>query len=109
VINLGADDCPFCRQWEFGSRQKLLESPQAKAFSFHEVKIATLRNPLRGADYPPDLQWVYKQVGSTRGVPRFLLAIDGKVVLSSYGTGEYRRTFLPALNEVVRTAGRTGA
>ena len=108
VIYLGSEDCHFCQQWEFGSRVKLLESREARAFSFHEIKNDTLAKPITAADYPADLQWVYKQVGATRGVPRFLLAIDGRVVMNSFGTGQYRRNFLPALNEVVRVSGKIG-
>ncbi len=108
VIYLGSEDCHFCQQWEFGSRVKLLESREARAFSFHEIKNETLAKPITAADYPAGLQWVYKQVGATRGVPRFLLAIDGRVVMNSFGTGQYRRNFLPVLNEVVRVSGKAG-
>ena len=108
VVYLGAEDCHFCQQWEFGSRVKLLESREASAFTFHEIKNQTLTKPMTAKDYPADLQWVYKQVGTTRGVPRFLLAIDGRVVMNSLGTGEYKRNFLPALNEVVRVSGKIG-
>ncbi len=108
VVYLGSEDCQFCQQWEFGSRVKLLESREARAFSFHEIKNDTLAKPITAGDYPAGLQWVYKQVGTTRGVPRFLLAIDGRVVMNSFGTGEYRRDFLPALNEIVRVSGKSG-
>jgi hypothetical protein len=109
VVYLGSEDCTFCQQWEFGSRVKLLESREARAFNFHEIKNSTLSKPFTPADYPAGLEWVHAQVGATRGVPRFLLAIDGRVVLNSYGTGGYQRNFLPALNEVVRVSGKMGA
>ncbi|MSQ74025.1 MAG: hypothetical protein EXR27_22565 [Betaproteobacteria bacterium] len=106
VIYLGSKDCRFCQQWEFDSRAKLLESREARAFSFHEIKNDTLAKPITAADYPADLQWVYKKVGAMSGVPRFLLAIDGRVVMNSLGTGGYKRNFLPTLNEVVRVSGK---
>ncbi|MBM3345858.1 MAG: hypothetical protein FJY55_05095 [Betaproteobacteria bacterium] len=109
VVYLGSEDCTFCRQWEFGSRVKLLESREARAFNFHEVKNDTLSRPFTVADYPAGLQWVFEQVGATRGVPRFLLAIDGRVVLNSFGTDRYQRDFLPALNAVVHASGKLGA
>jgi len=101
VFYLGAPDCPYCQHWEARSRAELLESPEGKAARFVEIRGETLRQPIEARHYPPEYQWVFRQVGPSRGVPRFLLAVDGKVVLSAFGTEAYRQTFLPALKEAV--------
>jgi hypothetical protein len=101
VLYLGAPDCPYCRHWESQSRPALLASPEAKAIRYVEVHGETLRQPIEARHYPPEYRWVYDQVGPSRGVPRFLLAIDGRVTLSAFGTGGYSRVFLPALKEAV--------
>ncbi len=47
------------------------------------------------------IQGLAQQVGPSRGVPRFLLAIDGRITVSAYGTGGYSQVFLPALRAAV--------
>ena len=101
IIYLGADDCPYCTQWESRSKAELLHSAEGKAVSFTAVKGETLRNPIEERHYPTQLKWVFKEIGPSRGVPKFLLAIDGKVMLTAFGTGGYADVFQPALKEVV--------
>jgi hypothetical protein len=97
VFYLATPDCPYCRQWESQSRAAFLASPEGKAVKYVEIRGETLRQPIDARHYPPEHLWVFQQIGPSRGVPRFLLAIDGKVVLSALGTGGYTRQFLPAL------------
>jgi hypothetical protein len=101
VFYLGTPDCPYCRRWESQSRPALLASPEGKAVQYVEIRGETLRQPIDARHYPPEHRWVFEQIGPSRGVPRFLLAIDGKVVLSALGTDGYSMKFLPALKEAV--------
>jgi hypothetical protein len=101
VFYLSAPDCPYCAHWESQSRAALLASPEGKAVRFVEIRGRTLREPIDARHYPPEHRWVFEQIGPSRGVPRFLLAVDGKIVANAYGTGEYRTKFLPALKEAV--------
>jgi hypothetical protein len=102
MFYLGAPDCPYCAHWESQSRAALLASPEGKAVRYVEIRGETLRRPIEARHYPAEFQWVFQQIGPSRGVPRFLLAIDGKVVLSAFGTGGYERDFVPALKQAVR-------
>ena len=97
VFYLATPDCPYCRHWETQSRPDFLASPEGRAVNYVEIRGETLRQPIDARHYPPQYRWVFEQIGPSRGVPRFLLAIDGKVVLSALGTGQYRTHFLPAL------------
>ena len=101
VFYLGTPDCPYCRQWESRSRAALLASPEGKAIRFVEIRGETLRKPIEAQHYPPEHLWVFEQIGPSRGVPRFLLAIDGKIVLTAFGTDGYSQLFLPALKQAV--------
>lgn len=109
MFYLSAPDCPYCAHWESRAKDELLASPAGRAVRFVEIRGETLRAPITARHYPPEFRWVFEQVGPSRGVPRFLLAVDGKVVLSAFGTGGYTRAFLPALKEIVarREAGAT--
>ena len=106
VLYLGAPDCPYCAHWESQSRSALLASPEARAFRYVEVRGETLRRPIEARHNPPEYRWVFDQIGPSRGVPRFVLAVDGKVVLSAYGTGGYSQAFLPRLRDEVAGAAR---
>jgi hypothetical protein len=101
VFYLSAPDCPYCAHWESQSRAALLASPEGKAVRFVEIRGTTLREPIDARHYPPEHQWVFEQIGPSRGVPRFLLAINGKIMVNAYGTGGYSTVFLPALKMAV--------
>ncbi len=101
VFYLGAPDCRYCQRWELRSRDAFLASPEGKAVRFVEVRGETLREPIEARHYPPEYQWVFQQVGPSRGVPRFLLAVDRKVVFSAFGLDGYSKRFLPALKDAI--------
>jgi glutaredoxin len=108
VIYLGTNDCPYCRHWEAARKPELLASPEGKAASYREVHGETLRKPIEAAHYPADLKWVAEQIGPSRGVPRFVLVVDGKVVMNVMGTEAYQQAFLPALRRAVAETSSTG-
>ena len=101
MFYLYAPDCPYCAHWEARARGELLASPEGQAVRYVEVRGETLRQPIVARHYAPEFQWVYQQIGPSRGVPRFLLAIDGRITVSAYGTGGYSQVFLPALRAAV--------
>jgi len=79
MFYLGTPDCPYCRQWEARARGELLASAEGQAVRYVEIRGETLRQPIVARHYPPEFQWVYEQIGPSRGVPRFLLAVDGRI------------------------------
>lgn len=101
MFYLSAPDCPYCARWESQSRAAFLASPEGRAVNFVEVRGETLRQPIEARHYPARYRWAYDQVGPSAGVPRFLLAVDGKVVLSAFGTGGFRNKFLPGLRAAI--------
>jgi hypothetical protein len=108
VVYLGTDDCPYCRHWEARAKDELLASPERPAFRYVEVRGETLRQPIVERHYPEELKWLGRRLGPSRGVPRFILVINGEVAWSVFGTNNYEKVFLPALREAVaRSTGRT--
>ena len=100
VFYLATPDCPYCLQWERKARGDLLLWTAGMSIAFVEIRGETLRQPITDRHYPPQHQWVYQQVGPSRGVPRFLLTIDGKLKLSTLGVNRYEEVFFPILKEV---------
>ena len=99
VFYLGAPDCPYCIDWELKERDDLVVWTAGRGIGYAEILGETLRQPITARHYPPQHRWVFEQIGPSRGVPRFLLAIDGRVILSSFGTNRYKDLFFPALKE----------
>jgi hypothetical protein len=108
VVYLGANDCPYCRHWEASRRPELLASPEGKAAAYHEVHGETLRRPIETKHYPDELKWLGELLGPMRGVPRFVLVVDRKVVMNVMGTEAYQKVFLPALRREVASNASTG-
>jgi hypothetical protein len=108
VVYLGTNDCPFCRHWESSRKPELLASPEGKAAIYHEVHGDTLRRPIEARHYPNELKWLGEQLGPQRGVPRFVLVVDGRVALNVMGTEAYQAVFLPALRRAVAEKEPTG-
>lgn len=107
MFYLHAPDCPYCAHWEARARGELLASVEGRAVRYVEIRGETLRQPIIARHYPSEYQWVYEQIGPSRGVPRFLLAIDGRITVSAYGTGGYSQVFLPALRAAVANRAAT--
>lgn len=107
MFYLSAPDCPYCTHWESRAMGELLAWAADKPLDFVEIRGQTLRQPITERHYPPEYRWVYEQIGPSRGVPRFLLAVDGRVLLSAYGTNRYNEVFFPALKKVTARRAET--
>lgn len=97
LFYLATPDCPYCRQWEAQSRGPLLASPEGRAVRFVEVRGETLRAPIEARHYPPAHRWGFDLIGPSRGVPRFVLVSNGRIIANAYGLTAYEHTFLPVL------------
>jgi hypothetical protein len=111
VLYLGTNDCPYCQHWEARAKGELLAelrtTPEGRVVRYVEVRGETLRQPIVERHYPDDLKWLGRQLGPSRGVPRFILVVNGEVKSSVFGTNSYQNTFLPALRQAVeRGSGR---
>ena len=114
VVYLGANDCPFCQHWEARAKGELLAelraTPGGKSVRYYEVHGETLRQPIVERHYPEELKWLGRRLGPSRGVPRFILLVDGQVARSVFGTNDYASIFLPALRQAIaaQDGGRAG-
>lgn len=101
VVYLGALDCFYCQHWEARARGELLASAEGRSVRYFEIRGETLNKPIVEKDYPAELKWLARRLGPSRGVPRFLLLVDGQVRRSVYGTSDFETVFLPALRQAV--------
>ena len=101
VVYLGTNDCPYCQHWEARAKGELMAELRGSPVRYYEVKGETLRQPIVERHYPDDLKWLARKLGPSRGVPRFILLVDGAVAWSVFGTNDYERIFLPALRQAM--------
>jgi hypothetical protein len=100
MLYLGTHDCPYCRRWEAQSRPPLLASAEGRAITYVEVRGETLRKPIVREHYPADYAWAFDHIGPSRGVPRWAVFVNGKLVLNALGLTAYERDVLPILKEL---------
>lgn len=100
MLYLGTHDCPYCRRWEAQSRAPLLASLEGRGITYVEVRGETLRKPIVREHYPADYAWAFDQIGASRGVPRFAVFVNGKLVLNALGLTAYERDVVPLLKEL---------
>ncbi len=105
VVYLGTNDCPYCQHWEARAKGELMKELEVtsagRAVKYYEVRGETLRRPIEERHYPDELKWLGRRLGPSRGVPRFLLVVNGEVAWSVFGTNQYEKVFLPALREAM--------
>jgi len=101
IVYLGTDDCFYCQHWQAARKPELLAAIRGTRARLVEIHGETLSQPIIERHYPPDYRWLYREVGDLRGVPRFFLVVDGKIVLRVIGTNAYSQVFLPRLQQVL--------
>ncbi len=97
VVYLGTHDCFYCQHWEAARKPELLAMLRGRPASLVEVRGETLAEPIVERHFPAEYRWVYRAVGEVRGVPRFLLLVDGRIVLRVHGTSDYSELVVPRL------------
>ncbi|NBS57928.1 MAG: thioredoxin family protein [Betaproteobacteria bacterium] len=101
VVYLGTNDCPYCQHWEARAKGELTSELRGSEVRYYEIKGETLRRPIVERHYPDELKWLARKLGPSRGVPRFILLVDGEVAWSVFGTNDYEKIFLPALRQAM--------
>lgn len=97
VIYLGTDDCFYCQHWQAARKPELLALLRGRQARLVEIKGDTQDQPITARHYRPEQQWLHRDIGDVRGVPRFLLVVEGKVVLRVHGTSNYTAILEPRL------------
>lgn len=97
VVYLGTDDCFYCQHWQAARKPELLALLRGRQARLVEIRGDTQEQPITERHYPLELKWLFRDLGELRGVPRFVLVVDGKVVLRVHGTSNYTAILEPRL------------
>lgn len=103
VVYIAADNCGFCRDWDWagGPRERFLASETARAVEFREVRRPYYQQRLTAQAFPGNLAWVWDRVEVPAGTPSWVVAVDGNPVLVSTGLDRWEASVLPQIELLV--------
>jgi hypothetical protein len=95
VIYIGAQDCPYCRQWEAQYEHKFKAMCAARNVQFRAFQVATIRNIRDERYWPNDLKPLLAQFASKTGSPHFLAVAGSRVIVDTHGIENWKKLIVP--------------
>lgn len=105
IVYSGAKDCPACLGWkrEGGGRELFMRFAESRHVVFREIEKATLDAPFSDSEWPEDLRWLPKGNPKLYDiVPAFSVLVDGRLVMTRFGTVGWGGEVVPAVRALVR-------
>jgi hypothetical protein len=106
IVYFGADDCFYCQHWEAARKPELLALIRGRSARLVEIRGESLDKPILERHYPPQYRWLHKELGDIRGVPRFVLLLDGRIDMKVHGTSNYTALLEPRIRTLLAQRGR---
>jgi hypothetical protein len=103
VVYIAADNCGFCREWDWagGPRERFLASEAGRSVEFREVRRPYYQQRLTAQAFPGSLAWVWERVEVPAGTPSWVVAIDENPVLVATGLDRWEASVLPQIEVLV--------
>ena len=93
VVYVGGWDCGPCTVWTRDKKPAWLASSEFKRGRYIEIDSPRLKEAYQDQYWPADLRPIRDQLKNKWGTPRFIVAKDGLVVSSEWGSGEWDRAW----------------
>jgi hypothetical protein len=103
VIYVSALNCPFCRDWEANSKTKWEQSAERSRVDFRVVQAPFFERLDEDHYWSSDIRWIRDQLRISRGTPRFIVVVDGKVVRHKFGVRSWQTEIYPLLQSLLST------
>lgn len=101
VVYIGAEDCAPCRQWQGGMGAEFRASNEFRHLRYREVESPKLFQLLNDEVWPADLRVYRQRIDQTMGVPMWLVVLNGEVVTQGFGAGQWAKTIMPTLRQLL--------
>lgn len=85
VLFISGVDCSFCQIWKRSRRAAWLASPEYRQVTYIEIESPNLRDAYSDRFWPADLRAIRDQLPRKSGTPRFVMAMNGRVVVNRAG------------------------
>lgn len=110
LIYIGAENCGFCKRWEAGyganTRAEFLESLEGKTVAFREIQTNNFMDTGDLRFWPDDLTWIRDRTYVLSGTPRYVIVLDGRVVMNQSGLRNWREKIRPRLQDLAAQKNR---
>lgn len=80
VVYIGASDCPPCLTFKTRDYPRWIETEAYAQVTYREVHFPSFRRTDEDRYWPADLRWLREATYARRGTPRWIIAVDGRVV-----------------------------
>lgn len=101
VVYVSAWDCPYCVDWEATAQKAWEQSAERARVDYRVVKAPYFKRVDENRYWPEDIRWIRDKLQISRGTPRFIVVVDGAVVLHRFGTHSWDREVLPLVKKLV--------
>ncbi|MCK5777582.1 MAG: hypothetical protein KAH11_02250 [Rhodospirillales bacterium] len=100
LVYIGADNCPYCKDFEGWDLKEYSNSDLAKKVYFTWVRTARFQDTDNDEDWPDHLEWVRGETEVSRGTPRFLVLEGRDLKLNAFGTHRFKSEVIPLLSRL---------
>lgn len=102
LIYVGADDCAPCQTWHRRHEPDFRSSVQFNRLEYQEVRSPTLFDVLKDDYWPTPIRGYRALLGHSAGVPFWFVVVDGRVVVTAGGIGQWDAKILPTIKSLLR-------
>lgn len=100
LIYVGADNCPYCRDWEAWALPEYSATNVAKKAYFTWIRADRFQDTGRDEYWPEHARWVRDELKISRGTPRYIVLKGREIQMYKSGTGSWKREVLPLLSQL---------
>ncbi|MDJ0945587.1 MAG: hypothetical protein QNJ30_19135 [Kiloniellales bacterium] len=98
VVYIGAANCPPCYTYKARDYPVWARSQEYAHVRYRELRFPLFQRTDEDRYWPEDLRWVRDAAYARQGAPRWILAVDGRVVANEL---DWRRRAFPLIRRLV--------
>ena len=98
IVYVGARNCPPCWRYKARDYPVWVESEEYNHVVYRELSFPRFQRTDESQYWPQDLRWVREKAYAQRGAPRWIVAVDGRIVSNQR---EWRSLTYPLIQRLV--------
>ena len=87
VVYIGARNCPPCFRYKAQDYPIWIETEEYRQVDYRELEFPRFQRTDEDRYWPEDLRWVREEAYARRGAPRWIVAVDGRIVANRRSWG----------------------
>ena len=98
VVYVGAANCPPCTTYKLRDYPVWIQTEAYKHVDYRELNFPQFQRTNEDRYWPEDLRWVRSAAYARQGAPRWIVAVDGRIVSNERS---WRRKAYPLIRRLV--------